>query len=79
MRAWIQRNQVELRDGLRDGFAVAIFFVLVIFGLSCISHDDADRNVILGLYVLAGSVGMATVAWKLWAAVAAADSRSCDG
>jgi hypothetical protein len=66
MRAWIQRNQIELRDGLRDGFSVAIFFVLMVFGLSCISHEDGDRNVILGLYVLAGSVGMATVAWKLW-------------
>ena len=65
MRAWIQRNQIELRDGLRDGFAVAIFFVLMIFGLPCIPHDD-NRNVILGLYVLAGSVGMATVVWKLW-------------
>jgi hypothetical protein len=61
MRAWIQRNQIELRDGLRDGFSVAILFVLMV-----ISHEDGDRNVILGLYVLAGSVGMATVAWKLW-------------
>jgi len=73
MRAWIQRfrhfgtrHQVELSEGLRDGFVVAIFFVLMIFGLSCIPHVDDHRNVILGLYVIVGSLGVATLAWKLW-------------
>jgi len=65
-RDWIQRNQVELRVGLHDGSVVAIFLVLVIFGLGCIPHVDDDRNVILSLYVLAGSVGMTTLAWKFW-------------
>ena len=79
MRAWIQRNQVELRDGLRDGFAVAIFLVLMVFGLSYISREDYDRNVILSLYVLVGSVGVATVTWKLWGsqAICATERPQC--
>ena len=43
------------RNAERDGCALAIFFVLLIFGLGCIPHVDADRYAILGHYVLAGS------------------------